>query len=354
MKRIFTPPAFTEAALLAKKRIVSGMRPTGQLHLGHWLGVLTNWERLQGDYDCFFFAADWHALTTKFNDTASLRQDTRLMVLDWLAAGVDPQKATIFIQSAVPEVAELNLLFSMITPVNWLQRNPTVKEQAEELHLAEDSMTQGLLGYPTLMGSDILAFKGDSVPVGKDQLPHLEFARDMARRFNYLYGETFAEPKAVLTEAPSLVGTDGRKMSKSYGNAISLADPAETVSQKVMTMVTDPQRQRKTDPGRPEVCTVFSYYQVLAPQMVEQVASECRGAQIGCVQCKRRMAETLNGVMDPLRERREAFAQQPELLDEVVHEGNRKAKETAEETLAEVREAMKLNVHTAAPAKTAR
>lgn len=339
---------------MAKNRIVSGMRPTGQLHIGHWLGVLTNWERLQSEYECYFFAADWHALTTKFNDTANLRQDTRLMLLDWLAAGVDPKQATIFIQSAVPEVAELNLLFSMITPVNWLQRNPTVKEQAEELHLAEDSMTAGLLGYPVLMGSDILAFKGSRVPVGKDQLPHLEFARDMARRFNYLYGETFPEPQPMLTEAPSLVGTDGRKMSKSYGNSISLSDPAETVTQKVMTMVTDPQRQRKTDPGRPEVCTVFSYYKVLAPQMVNEVETECRTAGIGCVQCKRRMAETLNGIMDPLRERRAHFAQQPDLLDDVVAEGNRKAKAAAEETLAEVREVMKLNVHAAAPAKTPR
>ncbi|MNK65380.1 Tryptophan--tRNA ligase [compost metagenome] len=342
----------TEATPLAKKRILSGMRPTGQLHLGHWLGVLTNWERLQSEYECYFFAADWHALTTKFNDTANIRQDTRLMFLDWLAAGVDPEQATIFIQSAVQEVAELNLLFSMITPVNWLQRNPTVKEQAEELHLAEDSMTAGLLGYPVLMGSDILAFKGDRVPVGKDQLPHLEFSRDMARRFNHLYGETFPEPQAVLTEAPSLVGTDGRKMSKSYGNDIKLADTSDVVTQKVMTMVTDPQRQRKSDPGNPDVCTVFSYYKVLAPQMVEQVDSECRSAGIGCVQCKRRMAETLNGVLDPLRERREHFAQQPELLDEVLEEGNRKARETAQETLAEVREVMKLNVHTPAAAKS--
>lgn len=339
---------------MAKKRILSGMRPTGQLHLGHWLGVLTNWERLQGEYDCYFFAADWHALTTKFNDTASLRQDTRLMFLDWLAAGVDPEQATLFIQSSVLEVAELNLLFSMITPVNWCQRNPTIKEQAEELHLAEDSMTQGLLGYPILMGSDILAFKGERVPVGKDQLPHLEFSRDMARRFNFLYGETFPEPQGVLTEAPSLVGTDGRKMSKSYGNDIKLADPAETVTQKVMTMVTDPQRQRKTDPGNPDVCTVFGYYKVLAPEMVPQVDSECRKAEIGCVQCKRRMAETLNHVLDPLRERREHFAQQPALLDEVLHEGNRKARETAQETLAEVREAMKLNVHTPTLAKNPR
>lgn len=339
---------------MAKKRILSGMRPTGQLHLGHWLGVLTNWEQLQSEYDCYFFAADWHALTTKYNDTADIRQDTRLMFLDWLAAGVDPAQATLFIQSSVLEVAELNLLFSMITPVNWLQRNPTVKEQAEELHLAEDSMTQGLLGYPVLMGSDILAFKGDRVPVGKDQLPHLEFSRDMARRFNHLYGETFPEPQAVLTEAPALVGTDGRKMSKSYGNDIKLADAADVVAQKVMTMVTDPQRQRKSDPGNPEVCTVFSYYKVLAPELVPQVDSECRSAQIGCVQCKRRMADALNGVLDPLRERRAHVANQPDLLDEVLLEGNRKARETAQETLAEVREVMKLNVHQPALAKSPR
>lgn len=341
----------TEAAPLAKKRILSGMRPTGQLHLGHWLGVLTNWERLQGEFDCYFFAADWHALTTKYNDTASIRQDTKLMFLDWLAAGVDPKQATLFVQSSVLEVAELSLLFSMITPVNWLQRNPTVKEQADELHLAEDSFNMGLLGYPVLQAADILAFRGEGVPVGKDQLPHLELSRDIARRFNFLYGETFKEPQAVLTEAPSTVGTDGRKMSKSYGNDIKLADPSEVVAQKVMTMVTDPQRQRKTDPGHPEVCTVFSYYKLLAPHMVEEVATECRSASIGCVQCKRRMADTLNGVLDPIRERREALEQQPGLVEEIIDQGNRKAREVAQETLAEVREVMKLNVYAPTPAK---
>lgn len=340
---------------MPKKRVLSGMRPTGQLHLGHWLGVLVNWTKLQDDYDCFFTAADWHALTTKWADTGSLREDTREMVLDWLAAGVDPDKATIFVQSAVLEVAELNLLFTMLTPVNWLQRNPTVKEQVEELHLAEDSVTYGLLGYPVLQAADILAFRGELVPVGKDQLPHLEISRDITRRFNHVFSTPlFKEPQGLLTESPSLVGTDGRKMSKSYGNDIKLADPTDVVQKKVSAMVTDPARIRKTDPGSPEVCTVYALYNAVVPQMAPLVAEECRGALIGCVACKRRMAEQLNQVLDPIRERREGFAAKPGLLDDVVAQGNRKARQAAQETMASVREVMKLNVDSAALAENTR
>lgn len=332
---------------------MSGMRPTGQLHLGHWLGVLVNWERLQHEYDCFFMVADWHALTTQA-ERADLRANTREVLLDWLAVGIDPAKSTLYIQSAIPEIAELNLLLSMITPVNWCQRNPTVKEQASELHIGEDTLSMGLLGYPVLMSADILAFKGSLVPVGKDQLPHIEISRDHVRRFNHLFGETLPEPQGLLTEAAALPGTDGRKMSKSYLNDIKLADPAEIVQQKVMTMVTDPGRQRRNDPGYPEICTVFAYYQVLAAHMAPQVAEECRAAAIGCVQDKRRLAEVLNAILNPIRERRAEYASKPALLDEVIAEGNRKARAVAQETLAEVREAMHLNVHAPALAKNPR
>lgn len=320
------------------------MRPTGQLHLGHWLGVLVNWERLQAEYDSFFMIADWHALTTCFASTAELRQHTREVLLDWLAAGIDPEQSTLYVQSAIPEIAELNLLLSMITPSNWCHRNPTVKEQASELHISEDSVSMGLLGYPMLQSADILLFKGERVPVGKDQLPHIEISRDIARRFNHHYGEIFPEPQGLLTEAPSLPGTDGRKMSKSYFNDIKLDDAPEEVVKKVKTMVTDPGRQRRQDPGYPEVCTVYSYFDLLGPDMVQQVASECRSAAIGCVQDKLRLADILNERLAPLRERRLRYARDPKLLDEILAEGNRKARAVAQETMAQVREAMQLNV----------
>ncbi|HEY9897773.1 MAG TPA: tryptophan--tRNA ligase [Pantanalinema sp.] len=339
---------------MSKKRIMSGMRPTGQLHLGHWLGVLVNWEKLQDAYDCYFMVADWHALTTGFEKTEHLRANTREVLLDWLAAGIDPARSTIYVQSSLPEIAELTLLLSMITPVSWLQRNPTVKEQAAELHAAEDAMTSGWLNYPTLMSADILAFKGELVPVGKDQLPHLEISRDMARRFNHLYAEVFPEPKGLLTEESALPGLDGRKMSKSYHNDIKLADTPEATQQKVMTMVTDPGRQRRQDPGYPEVCTVYGYYNAIAPDLVPQVAAECRTASIGCVQCKRRLADSLNATLAPIRERREAYAQTPGLLETILQEGKEKAAVVARETMAEVREAMKLNVLTPAFAENPR
>lgn len=322
------------------------MRPTGQLHLGHWLGVLTNWDRLQGNYDCFFMIADWHALTTGFDSTESLRQNTREVLLDWLAAGIDPEQSTIYVQSAIPEIAELNLLLSMITPSNWCHRNPTVKEQAAELHISEDSVSMGHLGYPMLQSADIMLFKGELVPVGKDQLPHIEISRDIARRFNHHYGEFFPEPRGLVTEAQSFPGLDGRKMSKSYHNDIKLADSSEEVVRKVKTMVTDPGRQRRQDPGYPEVCTVYSYFNLLRPDLAPMVANECRTAAIGCVQDKLRLAEVLNERLEPLRERRARCAEDPKLLDEIINEGNRKARAVAKETMAQVREAMKLNVFT--------
>lgn len=325
---------------MTKKRIMSGMRPTGKLHLGHWLGVLTNWVKLQSEYDCYFAIADWHALTTTYDKTETLRQNIREVLLDWLAAGIDPEQCTMYVQSSIPELAELHVLLSMLTPVNWLQRNPTVKEQAAELHVGE--LNTGLLCYPVLMTADILSIKGDLVPVGKDQLPHLEIARDIARRFNNLYGDFFAEPTGLLTAAASLPGTDGRKMSKSYENDIKLADTPEEIRKKVMTMITDPGRQRRTDPGYPEVCTVYAYYAALAPQMLEQVAKECRTAEIGCVQDKKRLAEVLLETLAPIHERRAYFAERPQLLEEIIEHGNQKARATTQETLEAVRDLMRV------------
>jgi tryptophanyl-tRNA synthetase len=277
---------------------------------------------------------------TNYDKTENLCQNIREVLLDWLAAGIDPDQCTIYAQSSVPELAELNLLLSMMVPVNWLQRNPTVKEQAAELHIGE--LNTGLLCYPMLMTADILAVKGDLVPVGKDQLPHLEIARDIARRFNNLYGEFFAEPAGLLAEAASLPGTDGRKMSKSYENDIKLADTPEDVRKKVMTMVTDPGRQRRSDPGYPEVCTVYAYYSALAPHMLGQVAKECRGAEIGCVQDKKRLAEVLLETLAPIQERRAYFEQHPAILEEILDQGNQKARITTQETLSEVRDLMHL------------
>jgi tryptophanyl-tRNA synthetase len=334
---------------MAKKRILSGMRPTGPLHLGHYVGVLVNWLKLQDEHDCYFFAADWHALTTKWQDTANLRQDTMDMVLDWLSVGIDPDKATIFVQSAIPEIAELNLLLGMVTPVSWLEGNPTVKDQVRELHM-EETFSHGHLGYPVLMTTDILAVKGEMVPVGKDQLPHLEISRDIARRFNNAFGEVFPEPQPYLAETPLLNGLDGRKMSKSYGNSIYLSDSPETIQARVKDAITDPARIKKTDPGTPEICNIYKYYQVFAPDMVELVARECRGAEIGCVADKKRFADRLTEYLAPIRERRAHWDARPDEVKQIIDAGNRKARAEAQQVLGEVREAMKLNVWTAAEA----
>lgn len=332
---------------MAKERVMSGMRATGQLHLGHYLGVLVNWLRLQESYDCYFAVADWHMLTTKATQTENLRENTRDILLDWLSAGIDPNKATIYVQSSVLETAELHLLLSMITPVNWLQRDPTLKDMIRELHLAEDTVGYGLLGYPALQTADILAVLGQLVPVGEDQLAHLEISRDIARRFNHLYEtELFPEPRGLLTEFPVVIGTDGRKMSKSYGNDIKLADPPEVVSQKVMTMVTDPARIRKTDLGHPEVCTVYGFWETIAPAKSPEIATQCRKAEIGCVACKRGLAEEVNGFLAPMRERRAELEQEKHLLDDIIREGNDKARAETRATMARVREAMNLNVFT--------
>src|SRR6056297_1960745 len=276
-----------------KKRIVSGMRPTGALHLGNYHGALQNWITMQDAYDCFFFIADWHALTSDYENPAYIREYSRKMMIDWLGAGLSPQKSTLFIQSHIPQHAELFLLLSMITPVPWLERNPTYKEQIDELQ-NKDLSTFGFLGYPVLQAADIIIYKAEGVPVGVDQAPHIELTREIARRFNHLYGRVFPEPETVLTESAKILGTDRRKMSKSYDNAIFLSNPAETIRKKVATMITDPQRKKRTDPGDPDICNVYSFHQMYSgPDMTAEINRDCRNAAIGCVECKQKMAESL-------------------------------------------------------------
>lgn len=335
------------------KRILSGCRPTGRLHLGHLLGALRNWIRLQDEARCFFFVADWHALTTGYQETSGIRSATAEMVLDWLAAGLDPEKAVIFQQSAVKEHAELFLLLAMTVPTPWLLRNPTIKEQAKELGLVETeaddetALTQinyGLLGYPVLQAADILLYKADGVPVGVDQVPHLEITREIARRFNRIYGEVFPEPEALLTEAPKILGTDGRKMSKSYNNAVYLSDSPQEIDAKLTRMMTDPRRVRRTDPGEPNDCPAFtSLHRIYCtPDEIEYVMQGCRTAGIGCVECKRVMIKHVIADVEPIRARRAELEKQPDTVADVLATGNRRAREIASATMAEVREAMKL------------
>ncbi|MGB4648496.1 MAG: tryptophan--tRNA ligase, partial [Acetivibrionales bacterium] len=259
---------------MGKKTMLSGMRPTGALHLGNYFGALENWVKLQDEYDCYYFIADWHALTTGYEDTSELKSNINSMVIDWLSAGLDPEKCTIFLQSSVKEHAELHLLFSMMTPLSWLYRCPTYKDQLAQLK-DRNITTYGFLGYPCLQAADILMYKAAAVPVGEDQVPHVELTREMARRFNYIFGEVFPEPQAKLTKAKVLPGTDGRKMSKSYNNTIALSDDPDTVRKKVMSMVTDPARIRKDDPGHPEVCTVFSFHKVFNEEGVADTEAQC-------------------------------------------------------------------------------
>lgn len=413
------------------KKVLSGMRPTGRLHLGHYLGVIKNWLKLQEEHQCKFFIADWHALTNKYKETDSLKENIRQMIIDWLSCGIDPEKATLFIQSGVKEHAELSLLFSMITPKSWLELNPSYKDlkfnlyyqylrdflagkqikiiqtpppepyeealekstgkqkskifeeylreafhrafynqkgidfkgfkevlikfgiqkkiaqevvkNLEEGDVGKDIDTVGFLAYPVLQAADILIYKADTVPVGEDQLPHIELTREIARRFNNLYEPVFPEPQALLTEEAKLPGIDGRKMSKSYNNAIYLSDDKETVNSKVLQMKTDPQRVRKTDPGNPEVCIVFDYHTIFTDsQTVSDINAKCRNAEIGCVECKKILAESLNNFLQPIRERRKEIEADVHRYEKIFEEGTEKARAVASETMSEVRKAMKL------------
>jgi len=311
--------------------------------LGNYLGALENWKALQEDYECFFFVADWHALSTNYADTSRIREFVRELLIDWLAAGIDPKRSTVFIQSHIPEHAVLHLLLSMMVPVSWLERNPTYKEKQDEIK-EKDLSTYGFLGYPVLQAADILLYKPDFVPVGKDQLPHLELTRELARRFNDIYKKSvFPEPKEHLTKFPKVLGTDGRKMSKSYGNTINLSDAEPVVRQKLKTMVTDPARVRRTDPGNPDVCPVYEFHKIYSPQEVQaQINTDCRTAAIGCIDCKKLVADKMVERMAPMWDARAALTSHPSRIDEIVQDGSQRAAKVAKATLAEVNEAMKI------------
>jgi tryptophanyl-tRNA synthetase len=359
-----------------RKRVLSGMRSTGKLHLGNYVGALDNWVRMQDEYDCFFCVVDWHALTTDYADTSRVKQNSVEVALDWLAAGLDPEKSVIFIQSHVPAHAELHLLLSMITPLGWLERVPTYKEQRENIK-DKDLGTYGFLGYPVLQSADILMYKADVVPVGEDQVAHVELTREIARRFNSLYPRrngaadipqpgtggsdtnqegfrrsfVFPEPQALLTRAPKLPGTDGRKMSKSYNNAILLTDPEPVVRQKLKTMMTDPARVRRSDPGNPDVCPVGDLHKIFSNRAtMDKVNAGCRSAGIGCIECKSWAADALVQLLSPMQERRKKFEENPRLAWDILEAGSERARKVAAATMDGVREAMGMSLAYEPPA----
>lgn len=331
---------------MEKKKIVSGMRTTGKLHLGHYMGVLTNWVDLQEDYDCYFFAADWHALTTKYDKTENLKSDTREVVMDWLASGLDPNKSTIYVQSMLPQTAELHIYLSMITPQNWVERDPTLKDMSKIIRgdgsgAKTDTISYGLLGYPVLMSADILTFNADVVPVGHDQLAHLEITRDIARRFNNIYKtDFFKEPAPKLTQVPLLCGVDGQKMGKSFNNDIKISDTEEITTQKIMKCITDRSRVRKDDKGHPEQCEVaFKYYQIFAnEEETKCCAQECSAGTRGCADCKRNLAKIINEKFAPIREKRLELAKDPTLVDDILRAGAKKAQLEAQKNIEKIRE----------------
>jgi tryptophanyl-tRNA synthetase len=326
----------------SKKRILSGMRPTGPLHLGNLLGALDNWIELQDQHECYFFVADWHALTSDYENPKGIKDNIRNMILDWLSAGLSPDKCTFFVQSQIKEHAELFLILSMITPIPWLERNPTYKDQIVQLN-NKDLSTFGFLGYPVLQAADIIMYKANAVPVGIDQVPHVEITREIARRFNFLYGDVFPEPESILTETPKILGLDRRKMSKSYNNAIYLGDTPEDIKKKVSEMITDPQRMRRSDPGNPDICNVFEFHKKYSPpSLTERINKECRSAEIGCVECKGLMANNLIQALAPIREKRAYYEKNPGLIEEIILTGNQKARLVAQQTMADVRSAMNI------------
>jgi len=328
---------------MSKQRVLSGMRPSGKLHLGNLVGALDNWRKLQDEYDCFFFVADWHALTTEYSNPEIIPESIRDMMIDWLSVGLSPEKSVLFVQSRIKEHAELHLLLSMITPLPWLERVPSYKEQQAEL-ANRDLTTYGFLGYPLLQTADIIIYKAHKIPVGIDQVPHVELSREIARRFNSLYGPVFPLPEPMLTEVPKLLGIDGRKMSKSYDNAIYISDPPQEIRTKVGQMFTDPQRIKRSDPGNPDICNVFAFHKVYSsPEMVERVNVDCRRAAIGCVEDKRNLAENIVAYLAPIHEKRALYLKNPHLIEEVLEDGCRRARVISVRTMEEVRRAMKLS-----------
>jgi tryptophanyl-tRNA synthetase len=335
-----------------RKRVLSGMRPTGKLHLGNFVGALQNWVGMQDQYECFFCVVDWHALTTDYADTSRVKENSLEVAFDWLAAGLDPEKSVLFFQSHVPEHAELHLLLSMITPLGWLERVPTYKEQRENIK-DKDLGTYGFLGYPLLQAADILVYKADCVPVGEDQVAHVELTREIARRFNGFYGSgkpVFPEPQSLLTPAAKLPGTDGRKMSKSYGNTIMLADPEPVIRQKLKTMVTDPARVRRSDPGNPDLCPVGDLHKIFSSkETIAKVNDGCRTAGIGCIECKSWAADSLVQLLHPIQERRKKFEQNPRLAWDILEAGSQRARQAAGETMQDVRASMHMSMEYEAP-----
>ena len=322
-----------------KRRVFSGARPTGRQHLGNYLGAMQNYVSLQDDYDCVYCIVDIHSLTT-LEDTSELQNNIREMILDWLAAGLDPEKSILFVQSHVPEVMELHTLLSMVTPLGWLLRVPTFKEKAK---LQPQNVNYGLVGYPVLMTADIVLYKAEFIPVGEDQLPHIELAREITRRFNNLFGDTFPEPQAKLTAFPIILGLNGKeKMSKQLGNDIELALSDKETTRRVMTAVTDPARQYRTDPGHPEICNVYRLHQSFTTGELDNIAEQCRSAKIGCVDCKQLLARQINSALQPFRERRAALATKPQYIKDVLADGAKRAQGIAQETLREVKQKMGL------------
>jgi len=327
---------------MGKKRIVSGMRPTGKLHLGHVHGALNNWRTLQEDYQCFYFIADWHALTSEYEHPEIIKETTKDIIIDWISVGLDPEKSVFFIQSSIKEHAELHLIFTMVTPLSWLERNPTYKEQLKEM-AQRNLYTYGFLGYPVLQAADILMYKAHGVPVGEDQSPHVELTREIARRFNHFYSNVFPLPEVLLTPEAKILGIDRRKMSKGYDNAIFISDSKEVIEKKVDEMITDPQRARRSDPGRPGYCNVFTFHELYTDkETVKEIDESCRKATIGCVDCKRIMAASLNRSLEPIREKRKELEANPRTIATIIEEGNRKARKIAKSTMKEVREAVKI------------
>lgn len=323
---------------MKKQRILSGMQPSGKFHLGNYMGALENWIRLQDEYECFFSIVDLHALTSMYEDTSRLKEFTHDMALDWLSAGLDPEKNVIFIQSEVPQHAELHLLLSMMTPLSWLERVPTYKDKLQNLgEMGKEINTYGFLGYPVLMTADILLYKGEVVPVGEDQIPHVELTREIVRRFNNFYGEIFPEPQVRLSKAPTLPGTDGRKMSKSYNNTLPFAATKDELWGRLRGMVTDPQRVRRTDPGNPDVCPVFSLHKLFNVEGLPEIDHGCRTAGIGCIDCKKKLLEKMSAILTPIHEKRVELEAKPEYVREILSYGAERARKVAQQTMDEVK-----------------